>query len=193
MPDRGLLVVISGPSGSGKGTVIRKLFSMRSGFFFSVSATTRAARPGEVEGREYYFLSKEEFERQIDDGNMLEYAQYCGNYYGTPRSAVEERRNMGLDVVLDIEVQGANNIRRTCPDAVLIFLKPPSPEELERRLRKRGTESDEVIRKRLSAAKQELAVAQDYNYIVTNDDVARAAGDIISIITAEKLRPSRQQ
>lgn len=191
MPDKGLLIVISGPSGSGKGTVLKKLFSERRGIFYSVSATTRAPRPGETEGKNYFYLSKEEFGRAIDSGNMLEHAQYCGDYYGTPRVAVEERLNRGEDVVLEIDVQGAFKVKQACPDAVLIFLMPPSLRELEKRLRSRGTESEEIIRNRLSAAKAEIDASGTYDYVVINDIVSRAAKKISCIITAEKLRTIR--
>lgn len=191
MPDRGLLVVVSGPSGSGKGTVLQKLFSMRPGLFFSVSATTRDPRPGEVEGKNYFFLSREEFERQIAQGNMLEYAEYCRNYYGTPRLAVEERLAQGSDVVLEIEVKGAMQVKKACPDAVMVFIMPPSRGELEKRLRGRGTEGEETIRKRLRTAETEIASAPKYDYIVVNAKVTQAADAISSILTAEKLKSSR--
>jgi guanylate kinase len=192
MPDKGLLIVVSGPSGSGKGTVLSKLFSLRNGIFYSVSATTREPRPGEIEGKNYYFLSKEEFERQIKSGNMLEYARYCGNYYGTPRIAVEERLNRGDDVILEIDVQGAAKIRQSCPDSVSVFLMPPSLTELEKRLRSRGTESEEKIRNRLATAKAEIDARGNYDYIVINDVVSTAAQKISCIITAEKLKTIRR-
>lgn len=192
MPEKGLLIVVSGPSGSGKGTVLNKLFSLRNGIFYSVSATTREPRPGEIEGKNYFFLSKEEFTRQIASGNMLEHAQYCGNYYGTPRIAVEERLNRGDDVILEIDVQGAAKIRQSCPDSVSIFLMPPSLAELEKRLKSRGTESEEKIRNRLATAKAEIDARENYDYIVINDVISTAAKKISSIITAEKLRTIRR-
>lgn len=188
---KGLLIVVSGPSGSGKGTVLSKVFAGNQKMFYSVSATTRAPRPGEVNGKHYYFLSREEFEQKIREGGMLEYACYCGNYYGTPRAAVEEKCNAGFDVVLEIEVQGAMQVKKACPDCVTIFIAPPSAEELERRLRGRGTESDEAIRKRLETAENEIKHAKEYDYIVVNDDVETAAGKINSIVAAEKCRTSR--
>lgn len=188
---KGLLIVISGPSGSGKGTVLSRVFERRTGLFYSVSATTRAPRPGEINGQHYYFLTREEFEEKIKAGGMLEYAQYCGNYYGTPRRAVEEKRAGGLDVVLEIEVQGAALVKKACPDCVTIFIAPPSKEELERRLRGRGAEDDEVIKKRLETAVSEIEHAFDYDYIVVNDEVEKAAEKIDSIITAEKCRSSK--
>ncbi|MFT8888544.1 MAG: guanylate kinase [Ethanoligenens sp.] len=190
-PERGLLLVVSGPSGSGKGTVLEALFKRRAGLFYSVSATTRAPRPGEVSGEQYYFLSKETFEQEITRGNMLEYARYCDNYYGSPRGPVEEKRAQGLDVILEIEVQGAMKVRHNCSDATLVFIMPPSIEELAKRLRGRGTESEEVVRKRLETSKAEVQTAGAYDYIVLNDEVGRAAHDVDCIITAEKLRSQR--
>lgn len=187
----GLLLVISGPSGSGKGTVLSNLFKRREGLFYSVSATTRLPRPGEKHGREYYFLTKQEFENKINAGGMLEYASYCDNYYGTPKSAVEEQCAQGNDVVLEIEVQGAMNVKKTCPDCVSIFIAPPSLKELEHRLRGRGTESNEVITNRLKTALKEIGCAGEYDYIVVNDEVEKAAKKIDSIITAEKCKTSR--
>ncbi len=189
MPERGLLLVVSGPSGAGKGTVLKSLFTKREGLFSSVSATTRLPRPGEVHGESYYFLSKDLFRQEIKDGNMLEYAGYCDNYYGTPRGPVEEKRNQGYDVVLEIEVQGAMKVRHSCEDATLIFIMPPSVAELEKRLRKRGTEKEEVVQRRLETSKAEVHTASAYDYIVLNDEVNRAAHDIDCIITAEKLKP----
>ncbi len=190
-PERGLLLVVSGPSGSGKGTVLQALFKCREGLFYSVSATTRKPRPGEKDGEQYYFLSNEGFEREIERGNMLEYARYCDHYYGSPRGPVEEKRAQGYDVILEIEVQGAMKVRHNCPDATLVFIMPPSVEELARRLRGRGTESEEVVRKRLETSKAEVQTATAYDYIVLNDEVERAAGDVSCIITAEKLRAER--
>lgn len=190
-PKKGLLIVVSGPSGSGKGTVLSKVFETNKDMFYSVSATTRAPRPGEVHGKHYYFLTREEFEQRIKNGGMLEYASYCGNYYGTPRAAVEEKCNAGFDVVLEIEVQGAMQVKKACPDCVTIFIVPPSAKELEKRLRGRGTESDEVIKKRLETAVSEIEYAKKYDYIVVNDDVDIAAGKIGSIVAAEKCKASR--
>jgi guanylate kinase len=188
---RGLLLVVSGPSGSGKGTVLSSLFERRNNLFYSVSATTRSPRPGEIDGREYYFLTRQEFERKIDDGGMLEHACYCDNYYGTPRSAVEEQCNNGIDVILEIEVQGAMQVKKAWPDCVTIFIEPPSPQELERRLRGRGTESDEVIKNRLNTAMQEINHVREYDYIVVNDEVEEAAAKIDCIMAAEKCKASR--
>jgi len=191
MPEKGLLIVVSGPSGTGKGTVLKELFSQHKGLFFSVSATTRDARPGEIEGVHYFFLTKEEFERQIVDNNMLEFAEYCQNYYGTPRSAIEEKRAAGFDVILDVEVKGAMHIKSEMKNAVLIFLMPPSIEELEKRLRSRGTECEEVITRRLEKARKEIKASPNYDYIVVNDNIKQAASQIESIITSEKLKQNR--
>jgi guanylate kinase len=188
MNEKGLLIVISGPSGSGKGTVLAKLFEKRAGLYYSVSATTRAPRPGETDGRDYYFMQKDEFERDIAEGRMLEHADYCGSYYGTPRAPVEQQLARGEDVILEIEVQGARQIISSCPEAVTIFLMPPSLDELERRLRGRGTESDEKIRGRLETAKKEMSAARGYGHIVVNDNVERAVGEISHIIDFEKRR-----
>lgn len=188
---RGLLIVVSGPSGSGKGTVLSRVLSGRDGIFYSVSATTRSPRPGEIDGQQYYFLAPGEFDKRIKDGGMLEYASYCGNYYGTPRAAVEEKCGKGFDVVLEIEVQGAMQVKKACPDCVTIFVAPPDAVELKRRLRGRGTESDEAIKKRLETAVGEIGYAGKYDYIVVNDAVEDAAEKIGCIITAEKCKASR--
>lgn len=187
----GLLIVISGPSGSGKGTVLSSLFKRREGLFYSVSATTRSPRPSEQHGVNYYFLSKQEFEDKINQGGMLEYAEYCGNYYGTPKTIVEQQCAKGNDVILEIEVQGAMNVKKSRPDCVSVFIAPPSLKELENRLRGRGTESNEVITNRLKTALKEIGCAGEYDYIVVNDEVEKAAKTIDSIITAEKCRTSR--
>lgn len=185
--NRGLLVVISGPSASGKGTV--NAYVLRDEQFeYSVSATTRAPRNGEVDGKTYHFITKEAFEDLIAKGEVLEYTTYCGNYYGTLRSFVEKTLDSGKNVVLEIEVDGAMQIRAKYPDAVLIMLLPPSFAEQERRLRSRGTETEEVIEKRLTQTKNELPFADRYDYIVYNRTGAaeEAAKDILAIVRAEK-------
>lgn len=187
----GLLIVVSGPSGSGKGTVLAELFKVREKLFYSVSATTRKPRPGETDGHSYYFMSRGQFEENIKSGGMLEFACYCGNYYGTPKKAVEEKLADGVDVILEIEVQGAELVKKSCPDCVSVFIAPPSMEELENRLRGRGTESPDVISRRLETSVLEIRRAFDYDYIVVNDDVDKAAAKIDSIITAEKCRSRR--
>ena len=185
--NRGLLVVISGPSASGKGTV--NAYVLRDEQFeYSVSATTRAPRNGEVDGKTYHFITKEAFEDLIAKGEVLEYTTYCGNYYGTLRSFVEKTLDSGKNVVLEIEVDGAMQIRAKYPDAVLIMLLPPSFAEQERRLRSRGTETEEVIEKRLTQTKNELPFADRYDYIVYNrtGEAEEAAKDILAIVRAEK-------
>lgn len=189
---KGLLIVISGPSGVGKGTVRKALFE-REGhdLVYSVSMTTRKPRDGEVDGSDYYFVSQEEFERQIENDNLLEYAKFVGNYYGTPFDKVEEQLEKGNEVVLEIEVQGAIQVKAKKPDAVFIFIAPPSYEALEQRLRRRGTESEEIIKERLDKAHREIEQAPAYDYIVINDDVDNAADRIMAIIRAEHAKCER--
>lgn len=189
---KGLLIVISGPSGVGKGTVRKALFE-REGhdLVYSVSMTTRKPRDGEVDGSDYYFVSQEEFERQIENDNLLEYANFVGNYYGTPYDKVEEQLDNGNEVVLEIEVQGAIQVKAKKPDAVFIFIAPPSYEALEQRLRRRGTESEEIIKERLDKAYREIEQAPAYDYIVINDDVDNAADRIMAIIRAEHAKCER--
>ena len=189
MNNRGILFVLSGPSGSGKGTAIKELMGRRP-LKLSVSATTRAPRPGEVDGVQYYFLSKEEFERRIADGEMLEYVNYCGNYYGTPKAPVEESLAAGQDVLLEIEVTGAKNIRTLAPEATLLFVIPPRMKELRRRLEGRGTEDAATIERRLAVAKEELRQYGLYDYVVLNDTVESCADQIETIMEAQK-RASR--
>lgn len=193
MTNNGLLLILSGPSGAGKGTVVKRLLSEDPGVRFSVSATTRAPRPGEAEGREYHFLSKERFREMAEAGEMLEYAEYCGNCYGTPLGPILEWTSQGLDVLLDIEVQGGAQVKELRPDAVGIFILPPSLKELERRLRERGTESEEKIRKRLETARAEIPRAHCYDYIVVNDTVESAVGQIRTIMAAEKNSSKRNE
>ena len=180
---RGLLVIISGPSGVGKGT-IRKYFEKdeRLNLTYSISMTTRKPRNGEVNGKDYFFVSKEEFEKEINEGGLLEYAQFVGNYYGTPLKEVNRLRDEGKNVLLEIEVQGATQVQEKCPDAVSIFIIPPSMEELERRIRGRSTEPEEIIQQRLAKATKELKLVSQYKYIVCNDDPKLAAELIQTII-----------
>ncbi len=192
---KGILIVISGPSGSGKGTVIKRLMELDRSFVYSVSATTRAPREGEKNGVNYYFIDKDDFRRRIDADMMLEYAEYCGNYYGTPKKEVNENLAKGRSVILEIEVAGAMQIKKKCPDAVLLMITPPDYATLEARLRGRGDNvPEEVIRKRLDTAKVELSHLSEYDYVVVNGDnmVDTAAHDIIGVVEAEKLRVARQ-
>lgn len=186
--EKGKLLVISGPSGAGKSTVIGKLMERRDDVCFSVSVTTRPPRPGEEDGKDYFFVSPARFQELAEGGYLLEHAEYVGNRYGTPRGYVEQRQLEGKSVILDIEVQGAGQIARNCPDAVTVFILPPSGMELERRLRHRNTDSDEKIRERLLQAKRECAEAGKYGYIVINDDPDTAASEVDAILTAEKCR-----
>jgi guanylate kinase len=185
--NKGLIVVISGPSGVGKGTVITGLREQRN-FEFSISHTTRGQRPGEVDGVNYHYVSKAQFEQLLEAGKMLESTVYNGNYYGTSREAVECIVSEGKDVLLDIEVEGGANIRRTCPEAVEIFLMPPSFGELEQRLRGRGSEEEPVIQGRLAIAKREIACAKNYDYIVVNRTVDQAVKEILCILDSVKMQ-----
>ena len=190
----GIPFVLSGPSGCGKGTIVKELLKKYPDTFaLSVSATTRAPRIGEVDGVHYYFITREEFERRIDDQQILEYTSYCGNYYGTPKKELYERTVSGINVILEIEVEGAMNVRRLCPEAVLIYVLPPDAETLEARLRGRGTNTEEDIANRLATAREEIRCLPDYDYIVINEnDGAEAAADeIVNIIASEQHKVSR--
>ena len=186
--NRGELIVVSGPSGVGKSTVISELLSHRPDIHFSVSFTTRAPRVGEEDGVSYNFVDRAEFERMISAGELLEHAEYVGNYYGTSMKVIREKLDQGIDVLLDIEVQGAATVRRRCPEAVLIFIIPPSLEELSRRLHKRQTDSEDVIEGRLAKAREEYREIPNYDYLVVNDSVPKAAAEILAILTAEGCR-----
>lgn len=185
---RGELIVVSGPSGVGKSTVISELLSHRPDIHFSVSFTTRKPRVGEEDGVSYNFVERAEFERMISAGELLEYAEYVGNYYGTSMKVIREKLEQGIDVLLDIEVQGAAKVRQRCPEAVLIFIIPPSLEELSRRLHKRQTDSEDVIEGRLAKAREEYREIPNYDYLVVNDSVPKAAAEILAILTAEGCR-----
>ncbi len=190
--NKGTLFVVTGPSGAGKGTVLSKVFQNTDKLHFSVSATTRAPREGEVDGVNYHFMTKEQFLSLVDQGRFLEHAQYVGNYYGTPMAPVEEELEQGIDVLLEIEVQGALKVMEKCPDAVSIFIAPPSLDELANRLRGRGTESEETIAKRLETAAWECGQMEKYQYIVVNDLVDTAVEKMRSIILATRCRRDKQ-
>lgn len=182
---KGLLIVVSGPSGTGKGTVCGELLDSMPELAYSISATTRAPRAGEVDGKNYYFLTKERFEELIAEGGFLEYANVYGNYYGTPLVKIQERLAEGNDILLEIDTQGALEVMKKCPDGLFIFLLPPSLGELERRIRGRGSETEESLKKRLGNAKAEIAIGEKYKYVVVNDTVKKAVARIKSIIVAE--------
>ena len=190
--DRGLLVVISGPSGVGKGTVRKALFNMpKHNLVYSVSMTTREKREGEVDGVDYYFVSKEEFEKRRKEGKFLETAEFVGNYYGTPLDKVNDQLDQGNEVVLEIEVEGAIQVKRKVPDCVMIFIVPPGKQALYDRLKRRGTENEEVIAERITKANREFKLAHLYDYIVVNDEVNNAADRIMAIIRAEHAKTER--
>jgi guanylate kinase len=186
MNKKGRLIVCSGPSGVGKGTIVRRYVEEHPGVELSVSATTRGPRPGEEEGVHYYFISREQFEEKIAGDGMLEYASFAGNYYGTPRDKVEQALSRGRDVILEIEVQGAMKVKARCPEALLVFIMPPSFEVLRRRLSGRGTEDAATVARRLSAVAGEMEKARGYDYIVVNDDLEEALADFGAVITAAK-------
>ena len=190
-----LLLVISGPAGSGKGTVVSKILEKLPTVGLSVSATTRAPRPGETDGVSYFFTTKEDFENRIQNGDILEYTTYCGNYYGTLKSELTKSLGKGRDIILEIEVDGGSQIKKAFPDAVTIMLVPPSYSSLRARLEGRGTETSDIIEKRLMRARDELELAEKYDYIVVNEDggIEKCADEIISIINTERLRASRRK
>ncbi|MBR3039065.1 MAG: guanylate kinase [Lachnospiraceae bacterium] len=191
MTKKGALIVISGFSGAGKGTIVKKLLSDYDRFSLSISMTTRAPREGEVNGREYFFVSKEEFEKTIAEDGLLEHASYLGNYYGTPKAYVESEMAKGKDVILEIEVQGALQIKEEFPETVLLFVTPPSAEVLKERLVGRGTESMDVVEKRLRRAKEEAEIMDRYDMILVNDDLEEAVKNAVALIDAAKTSPQR--
>ncbi len=182
---KGIVILISGPSGVGKGTVVKEILKDKEKYALSISATTRKKREGEVDGVSYFFISESEFRSRIEQGLMLEYAEYCGNFYGTPKAYVDEMIDKGKNVILEIEVQGAENVKSIMPEAVSIFVMPPSLNALESRLRSRGTEDEETIRKRLATAAVEMKKAVCYDYIVVNDRLEDCIDDVKSVISAE--------
>lgn len=193
MKRRGILIVVSGFSGAGKGTLVKKLIEEYEGYALSISATTRQPRPGEEDGREYFFMEKEQFERKIAENGLIEYACYCENYYGTPREYVERQLADGKDVILEIEIQGALKIKKQYEDALLLFVMPPSAAELRRRLEGRGTETKEVIDKRMRRATEEAEGIEEYDYIVINDDLDVCVRQLHEIITAAHNTPDRNK
>lgn len=190
--NKGTLFIVSGPSGCGKGTVLAEILK-QDNIYYSVSATTRSPRPGEVNGVNYHFLTKDEFEKLIENNGMLEYANYCGNYYGTPKKPVEDMLAQGKNVILEIEVQGALKVMEKCPEAVSVFILPPSLKELRRRLHKRGTESEEVIEKRIGEAAGEIRKAENYDYVMINGELEIAVSDLLSIINSQKLKKENSE
>lgn len=193
MEQNGILIVISGFSGAGKGTLVKALLQKYSNYALSVSMTTRAPREGERDGIEYFFTTREKFEETIRENGLIEYAPYCGNYYGTPRAYVEEQMSLGNNVILEIEIQGALKIKEKFPESLLIFVTPPSAEELKRRLEKRGTESPEVIAKRLSRAAEESEGIEAYDYIVVNDRLEDCVEELHRLVAAARRAPVRSK
>lgn len=193
MSERGKLIVVSGPSGSGKGTILSEVLKSPD-YVYSVSATTRSPRKGEIDGKHYFFLARDEFEQRIASGGFVEYAEYNGNYYGTPTEFVEHNLDEGKNVILEIEVQGAMQIKKTVPDALFVFMTPESREELEDRLRARGTEEEEVIQRRLSIADREIPSALLYDYVIFNrrGEQPKAVEDFFAAVRASSLTPGRQ-
>ncbi len=190
--ERGLLVIISGPSGVGKGTIRKALFNVPdNNFCYSVSMTTRKPRDGEVDGQDYFFVSREEFERRIKENGFLEYAEFVGEYYGTPLDYIDKQMSEGKEVIVEIEVQGALQVKERLPEAVFVFIVPPSRKALVERLKNRGTDSDSKIKKRIDKAESEYSLAYKYDYIVVNDDVENAADRIYAIIRAEHAKTER--
>lgn len=189
--EKGILFVLSGPSGVGKGTVRKALFEKDTDLKYSISMTTRAIREGESEGIDYFYKSKEEFEKLIDENKLLEHAQYVGNYYGTPRDYVEETIEAGYDVFLEIEVQGALQVKENFPQGVFIFLFPPSLEELKNRIINRGTETEDLVKNRLHAAKEEIDMMDAYDYVVVNDKIDNAVEKVQAIVKSEHCKRER--
>ena len=193
MKRKGILIVVSGFSGAGKGTLMKKLMEDYDNYALSISMTTRTPRPGEVDGREYFFVTREQFEEKIGQDGLIEYANYCGNYYGTPRAYVEQQLEAGKDVVLEIEIQGALKIKEKFPTASLLFVMPPSAEELRKRLTGRGTETQEIIDQRMHRAIEEAQGIEQYDYIVINDQLEECVKELHALIGAAHNTPSRNE
>ena len=193
MKRKGILIVVSGFSGAGKGTLMKELLKRYDNYALSVSMTTRAPREGEVDGESYFFVDKETFERTIAEDGLIEYASYCGNYYGTPRAYVEKCLQDGRDVILEIEIQGALKVKEKFPESLLLFVMPPSAAELKRRLEGRGTESPEVIRERLVRASEEAEGIENYEYLIINDDLDECVREMNDIINAARRNPVRNR
>ena len=193
MTNDGMLIVVSAPSGTGKGAIIKKLLDYDKNIKYSVSATTRQPRKGEKDGENYIFLSKDEFENMITHKELVEWDEYCGNYYGTPKKYIDRVTEKGLDVVLEITVAGGLDVKKMCPDAIMIFVLPPSMDELKRRITSRGTEEPAVIEKRLEKAYKELDHLKFYEYVVINDDLEHAVKQILEIINSERLKYFRNK
>lgn len=193
MNKEGILIVVSGFSGAGKGTIMKALLERYDNYALSISATTRNPRPGEEEGKAYFFKTTEEFEKMIAKDDLIEYAMYVGNYYGTPKAYVEEQMQAGKDVILEIEIQGAMKIKEQFPESLLLFVTPPSAEELQKRLVGRGTETADVIAQRLSRAYEESEGMDAYDYIVVNDDLDVCAAEVQKFVEAAKNEPSRRR
>ena len=193
MNKEGILIVVSGFSGAGKGTIMKALLERYDNYALSISATTRNPRPGEEEGKAYFFKTTEEFEKMIAQDDLIEYAMYVGNYYGTPKAYVEEQMQAGKDVILEIEIQGAMKIKEQFPESLLLFVTPPSAEELQKRLVGRGTETADVIAQRLSRAYEESEGMDAYDYIVVNDDLDVCAAEVQKFVEAAKNEPPRRR
>lgn len=193
MAEKGILIVISGFSGAGKGTIVKRLLQTYDNYALSISMTTRGPREGERDGVEYFFTDKEHFEETIRQNGLIEYASYCGNYYGTPRAYVEEQLNAGKDVILEIEIQGARKIKEQFPESLLLFVTPPNAKELERRLVGRGTETEEVIRRRLARASEESQGIEAYDYIVINDKLDECVEELNQLVNAARRAPVRRE
>lgn len=193
MQEKGILIVVSGFSGAGKGTLVKKLLETYDDYALSISMTTRQPREGEKDGVHYFFMTREQFEKEIAANGLIEYAEYCGNYYGTPRAYVEEQLSRGRNVILEIEIQGALKIKKLFPESLLLFVTPPTAAELERRLKGRGTEADEVIAQRLARAREESEGMEAYDYIVVNDNLEVCVEELHRIVEAARRAPVRRE